>query len=243
MWHRSAAVRHERKGSPFANSSLALRLIRRRATCNSGLCTGRAKAMLESIELPDIPLLSSGDQGPGQRPLSVVIREILAEPDLDDTLEHEVGLEEHLVSEARLLARRAYPSNRTTEHQSSSWIDNVARDELHRSLLAVYQLHVRLPTDSSLVNQHHPLACRLLHEMELPWERDMLRRIHTRHRLSPAELPSDPAEFAAWFRTTAFSHPLYEHDLYGFIACEASRAQLEWFFQMECAGEAAFDDL
>jgi hypothetical protein len=93
------------------------------------------------------------------------------------------------------------------------------------------------------VNQHHPLACRLLHEMEKPWERDMLGRIHSRYGLSPKELPADPAEFAEWYRTTAFGHPLYEHDLYGFIACEASRAQLEWFFRMECAGEAAFDDL
>ena len=52
-----------------------------------------------------------------------------------------------------------------------------------------------------------------------------------------------PEDFAAWYRATAFAHPLYEHDLYSFVASEATRSQLEWFFRMECAGEAAFDDL
>jgi hypothetical protein len=79
--------------------------------------------------------------------------------------------------------------------------------------------------------------------MEAPWERDMLRRAHSRYGISPESLPAEPAEFAGWYRTTAFSHPLYEHDLYGFLASEATKAQLEWFFRMECAGEAAFDDL
>src|SRR6185503_1683541 len=41
----------------------------------------------------------------------------------------------------------------------------------------------------------------------------------------------------------AFNHPLYEHELYTFLASEATRSQLEWFLRMECAGEAAFDDL
>lgn len=199
--------------------------------------------MLESIELPDVPLLSNGVRAAGRAVLSAELRRILAEPALDELLESEVGLEEYLVSEARLLARRAYPADKTTDRQSCSWIDHSARDELHRSLLVLYQQHVRLPVDSSLVNQHHPLACRLLYEMEQPWERDMLRRIHSRYALSANDLPSDPAGFSGWYKATAFNHPLYEHDLYGFLASEATRQQLEWFFQMECAGEAAFDDL
>lgn len=201
------------------------------------------ESMLQSIELPDVPLLSDGASVRGRTSLSAELRKLLAETALDEVLEREVGLEEHLVSEARLLARRAYPSNRTTDRQTAPWIDHSARDELHRSLLVLYQQHVRLPVDSSLINQHHPLACRLTHEMELPWERDMLHRVYSHHALSPEALPDDPAEFAEWYKTTAFSHPLYEHDLYAFIANEASRAQLEWFFRMECAGEAAFDDL
>lgn len=79
--------------------------------------------------------------------------------------------------------------------------------------------------------------------LELPWEREMMQRAHAAYDLSETALPEDPRAFAEWFKTTAFGHPLYEHDLYAFLASEASRAQLEWFFTMECAGEAAFDDL
>jgi hypothetical protein len=71
----------------------------------------------------------------------------------------------------------------------------------------------------------------------------MLRRARASHDLSLESLPEDPVQFAGWFSNTAFNHPLYEHDLYSFLACDATRQQLEWFFRMECAGEAAFDDL
>jgi hypothetical protein len=200
--------------------------------------------MLETIELPTVPLLPHGPTPQTAREtLSAVLRRIIDEPDLDRLLEREIGLEEELVSEARTLARLAYPADRTTDRQSASWIDHEARDELHRALVVLYQQHVRLPTDSTLVNQYHPLSCRVLHELELSWENDMLRRLKASHSLSSASLPEDPADFAAWYRSAAFGHPLYEHDLYAFVASEASRAQLEWFFRMECAGEAAFDDL
>jgi hypothetical protein len=175
--------------------------------------------------------------------MSVVLRRVLQEPDLDGLLEREVGLEEHLLTEARSLARCAYPEDKTTTRQSAPWINHSARDEAHRALLVLYQQHVRLPTDSSLVNENHPLACRMLRELELPWERDMLRRAGLNVDLGADVLPSDGTEFATWYKSTAFSHPLYEHDLYTFVASEATRAQLEWFFRMECAGEAAFDDL
>lgn len=200
--------------------------------------------MLQSIELPNIPLLSNGSTNSQAREtLSAMLKRVLADPDLDRTLEHDVGLEEGLISDARALARNAYPADRTTGRQSNPWIDHAARDEMHRALLVLYQQHVRLPTDSSLANQFHPFACRLLRELEFPWEKDILRRAHADRTIGLAHLPADPAEFAAWYKTTAFNHPLYEHDLYSFVASEASRKQLEWFFQMECAGEAAFDDL
>jgi len=152
-------------------------------------------------------------------------------------------LERNLVDAARRLAKRAYPDHHTTDRHIAPWIDHSARDELHRSLLLIYQQHMRLPQDGAARYQFHPLTCRLMHELETPWERDMIRRAHRSYDLSPDQLPEDPREFSAWYRTTAFGHPLYEHDLYSFIACEAERHQLEWFFRMECAGEAAFDDL
>lgn len=200
--------------------------------------------MLKSIELPIVALLPRGfGEALPEDDLAGTLKGVLEQPDLDKTLEDGIGLEEELIQAARTIARRAYPSDKTTDRQSAAWIDHSARAEMHRALLVLYQQHVRLPVDSALVNQFHPFACRLMHELELPWERDMLRRVHSGCDLSLDTLPSDAALFTEWYRSTAFSHPLYEHDLYSFVASEATREQLEWFFRMECAGEAAFDDL
>ncbi len=200
--------------------------------------------MLKSIELPAIALLphGAGDATP-EDDLAATLKSLLEEPDLDRTLEEEIGLEEQMIQAARTIARRGYPSDRTTDRQSATWIDHAARAETHRALLALYQQHVRIPIDSALANQFHPFACRLMRELELPWERDMLRRVHSVNDLSVGSLPAEPVAFAAWFRSSAFNHPLYEHELYSFVACDSTRTQLEWFFRMECAGEAAFDDL
>ena len=200
--------------------------------------------MLNSIEPPAVALLPHGVSEPTpDEHLATTLKSLLEEHDLDRTLEQEVGLEEQIIHAARTIARRAYPPEKTTDRQNAPWIDHAARAEMHRALLALYQQHLRIPIDSALANQFHPLACRLMRELELPWERDMLRRVHSSRDVSLDSLPADPAAFAEWFRSTAFSHQLYEHDLYSFLACDASQAQLEWFFRMECAGEAAFDDL
>ena len=205
-----------------------------------------AQPILESIELPTVPLLPE----PARRasntttvPLWQELRGILDDESLDRRLALEPDLEDDLVHSARHLARRAYPDNRTTDLQTAPWIDHDSRNDLHRALLLIYQQHVQLRPGLSGPHQFHPLVCRLMKELESPWERDMLRRVHTCYDLSPDTLPDDPGEFAAWYRDTAFGHPLYEHDLYSFVASDATRKQLEWFFRMECAGEAAFDDL
>lgn len=199
--------------------------------------------MLQTIELPSVGLLPSWPGDDPGRILTNTIRSLLDEKDLDHALAEEPGLESKLVRDARRLADRAYPADASLDRAGSASIDEEARAGLHRALLALYQQHVHLPVASDMANQFHPLAVRLQHELEGPWERYMMRRAHASHDLSSAALPSDPAAFAEWYRTTAFSHPLYEHELYTFLACEATRPQLEWFFTMECAGEAAFDDL
>ena len=203
-----------------------------------------AKPYFKSIELPAFPLLTqslSPDSAP--TPFSQRVRDLLGGFFLDQTLERKPELETDLVNAARRLGREAYPDHRATDRQAAQWIDHTARDELHRALLLIYQQHMRLPQSDSPDYQFHPLVCRLMHELEGPWERDMLRRAHASYDLSLNALPENPEKFSAWYRDTAFGHPLYEHDLYGFVACEAERHQLEWFFRMECAGEAAFDDL
>ena len=198
--------------------------------------------MLKTIELPAIALIPASVESSSGEQLAGRIRSLLEEPDLDRVLEHEVGLEENLIYTARTLARRAYPAGVVTGSDHSA-VEAGARSDLHRALLCLYQQHLHLPTSSPLINQFHPFAMRLLHELERPWEDHMLARAHAHYDLSAAALTDDPAGFAEWYRNTAFSHPLYEHELYAFISSEASREQLEWFFTMECAGEAAFDDL
>lgn len=199
--------------------------------------------MLKSIELPSVALLAGPVSESLGENLAATVRTLLESPDLDHVLEDERGLEEEILHSARTLARRAYPGELAFEQQADSTPDDQARAEVHRTLLALYQQHVQLPLASPLVNQFHPFPLTLQRELERPWERDMLRRAHIRHDLSGDGLPADPAEFAEWYRNTAFAHPLYEHELYAFLASEASLGQMKWFFTMECAGEAAFDDL
>ncbi len=199
---------------------------------------------LQTIELPAVALLANAYAAETpEHSLAATLRRLLEQDDLDTVLEREPGLEDGLLQSARTLADRAYPHDKTTDRQSAPWLDHTSRDALHRALLVLYQQHVRLPTDSSLANQFHPLATTLLRTLERPWEEDMLRRVRGSHDLSESALPDQGDEFAQWFRDTAFSHPLYEHDLYSFIASDSTRQQLEWFLRMECAGEAAFDDL
>jgi hypothetical protein len=195
----------------------------------------KAPAKFESIELPAVALLPASVLHPSGESLSEVLATLLEDPCLDRTLSSKPDLEVFVIESARELSRRAYPAD--------SEGDDDARSELHRSLLVLYQQHLQLPIQSSLVNQFHPFPARVLRELEHGWEEWMLRRAHSTHDLSDDALPSDPAAFAEWFKSTAFTHPLYEHDLYSFLASDATREQLEWFFTMECAGEAAFDDL
>jgi hypothetical protein len=199
--------------------------------------------MLRTIELPSVALLPEFPPASSDEDLASAIRTLIEKPDLDRVLEDEIGLEEKLIASARTIARKAYPRDRTTDRHTAAWIDHDSRNVLHRALQVLYQQHVRLPTDSSLANQFHPFAMRLMHELERPWEEDMLRRARLSTDIDEASLPLDPEQFAEWFKSTAFAHPLYEHDLYAFVASDATRAQLEWFFRMECAGEAAFDDM
>lgn|GEM_PF-841974 len=175
--------------------------------------------------------------------LATTLARLLLVP-LDIALHRDPTLGDRLAAHATDLGARAYPSGSAdTAGPSRHAIDHAARTALHRALLLLYQQHVQLPSRGGGGNQFHPLACRLMAELEGPWERAMLARAARFGALSDATLPGDARQFATWYQTAAFSHPLYEHGLYTFLACEADRAQLEWFFRMEAAGEAAFDDL
>ena len=211
-------------------------------------------AVLNSIELPTVALVRRREEA--TESLAANLTRLLDLPDLDAELDRDVGLEERMVQMARDVARAAYPTDRTTDRHTDVWIDHTARSEFHRALLVLYKQHVQIPQTAAGTEsggqtgglerrsyQFHPFCCRLQRELEKPWEDDVLRRVHHARRISLEDLPADPAEFAKWYQLAAFGHPLYEHDLYAFLASDATRSQLEWFLKMECAGEAAFDDL
>ena len=200
--------------------------------------------MLKSIELPTVALVRRAEgAAPSSEPLAEQLASLLDSSDLDAELDRDVGLEERLVQSARDLANAAYPADRITHRHTDPWIDHPSRSDFHRALLVLYKQHVQIAPADRQAYQFHPFACRMMRELERPWEEDVLRRVRALSSLSLDDLPSDPREFAQWYQLTAFSHPLYEHDLYAFLASDATRAQLEWFLKMECAGEAAFDDL
>lgn len=196
----------------------------------------------QDIELPRMRPALANPETVTSAGFAALLQTLLADPSLDQLLERQPEVAGRLEQIAHDVALRAYPPHRTTDRQSARWIDHAARNQHHRALLAIYQQHTRLP-HQGVANQFHPLACRLLRLLEEPWERDTLARAHGRHALSLDALPSDPEAFAEWFRRTAFQHPLYEHELYSFLASEADRQQLEWFLRREAAGEAAFDDM
>ena len=198
-----------------------------------------ARPITRFIELPDLRRLHPA----GKADFPARLRDLLSAGPLDAALAEDPALEQDTIKQAVSLAARAYPSYATTERQSARWIDHSARDLHHRALLALYQQHMRLPNHGLAVNQFHPLSCRLTGILESAWERDTLARARASVSLSDFDLPSDPGLFVEWYRRTAFSHPLYEHELYSFLASEATREQIHWFFTMESAGEAAFDDL
>jgi hypothetical protein len=200
--------------------------------------------MLKSIELPTVALVRRQTiSAQSSEPLADQLASLLDSPDLDAELDREVGLEERLVQLARDLANVAYPDDRTTNRHTDPWIDHCSRSDFHRALLVLYKQHVQIAPAGRQAYQFHPFACRMMRELERPWEADVLRRARASSPLALHDLPSDPKEFAQWYQLAAFNHALYEHDLYAFLASDATRAQLEWFLKMECAGEAAFDDL
>ncbi len=58
-----------------------------------------------------------------------------------------------------------------------------------------------------------------------------------------AEAPTDAAGFVAWFEELKQTGPGQGDPLFPWLAADATRDQLRWFFEQEAAGEAGFDDL
>lgn len=58
-----------------------------------------------------------------------------------------------------------------------------------------------------------------------------------------AAAPTDAAGFVAWFEGLKQTGPGQGDALFPWLAEQATREQLRWFFEQEAAGEAGFDDL
>src|SRR3954471_24075967 len=165
--------------------------------------------MLKSIELPNVPLVKRSDSAQLLECLGVRGAVLLDSPDLDAHLDGDVGLEESLIHLARDLAASAYPVGKTTDRRTATWIDHGARSDFHRALLVLYKQQVQIAPSGRNTYQFHPFACRIMRELERPWEQELLRRAHRDSSFTLGDLPSDPGEFARWYQLAAFGHPLY----------------------------------
>lgn len=58
-----------------------------------------------------------------------------------------------------------------------------------------------------------------------------------------AQAPTGPDAFIAWFEGLKDNGPGQGDELFPWLAEDASREELRWFFEQEAAGEAGFDDL
>ena len=66
-----------------------------------------------------------------------------------------------------------------------------------------------------------------------------------REEIAPlaAAAPLDPLAFVRWYEDLRQSGPGQNDLLFPWLATQASKSELRWFFEQEAAGEAGFDDL
>jgi hypothetical protein len=74
-------------------------------------------------------------------------------------------------------------------------------------------------------------------------EADFIDQLRAEVAAEADTVPTDPTGFVAWFENLASVGPGQGDPLFPWLAQEASRDQLRWFFEQEAAGEAGFDDL
>jgi hypothetical protein len=74
-------------------------------------------------------------------------------------------------------------------------------------------------------------------------EGGFLETLRSEIRDEAAAVPTEPDAFIAWFENLKNVGPGQGDPLFPWLADDASREQLTWFFEQEAAGEAGFDDL
>lgn len=74
-------------------------------------------------------------------------------------------------------------------------------------------------------------------------EAEFLEHLRALVQEKAALAPTDPDGFIAWFEGLIETGPGQNDPLFPWLAEQASRDELRWFFEQEAAGEAGFDDL
>lgn len=74
-------------------------------------------------------------------------------------------------------------------------------------------------------------------------ESEFIESLREDIRAKAAEAPCEPAAFVEWFENLKEVGPGQGDPLFPWLAEEADRDELRWFFEQEAAGEAGFDDL
>jgi len=74
-------------------------------------------------------------------------------------------------------------------------------------------------------------------------EGGFLEELRAEVRAEAAAVPTDPQDFVAWFEGLKETGPGQGDALFPWLAENATRDELRWFFEQEAAGEAGFDDL
>lgn len=74
-------------------------------------------------------------------------------------------------------------------------------------------------------------------------ERAFLEELRNEIIAEAATVPTQPDAFIAWFEALKATGPGQGDPLFPWLAADAGRDELRWFFEQEAAGEAGFDDL
>lgn len=74
-------------------------------------------------------------------------------------------------------------------------------------------------------------------------EGDFLEELRAEVADDAAAAPTEASAFIHWFEALRANGPGQGDPLFPWLAAEATREQLRWFFQQEAAGEAGFEDL
>ncbi|WP_395396310.1 iron-containing redox enzyme family protein (plasmid) [Novosphingobium sp. BL-8A] len=78
-----------------------------------------------------------------------------------------------------------------------------------------------------------------MHRLEIAF----LEELRSAVREDAARAPTDADGFIAWFEELSTTGPGQGDALFPWLAEEATRDEIRWFFEQEAAGEAGFDDL